>query len=118
MVKIFNAICLGGPAVCLLVLSFLRCDQVALSIVVLAINHFTFGAVVAGGGKSQVLVAPRFAGLMGGLGTITVYIGGVAMSYAVGAMIPQGTPFEWKSTLYLCSGIKSTIFFGTVESCR
>ena len=106
LVKIFTVIAMGGPAVCLLVLSFLRCDQVALSVVVLMLNHFTFGAVVGGGAKSQVFIAPRFAGLMGAMGSITVYAGGVAMSYVVGAMVPDGTPHQWKSTLYLSSGSK------------
>lgn len=104
-VKVFSAIQAFGPCICYLVLSFLDCRTSALAVAVLCLCSSCLSLSVVGYLKGGVLIAARYAGLIGSVGNVAAYVAGVVMPYATGAMVKHQSLAEWKATIYLAAGV-------------
>ncbi|CAL1526622.1 unnamed protein product [Lymnaea stagnalis] len=93
------------PAVMLVSLSFLDCEQAGLAITLLVI-----GVGVTGFGLCGVLVnpfdiAPRFATVMMSISNTLATIPGILTPYVVAAITKEQTRQQWQIVLFLTSGI-------------
>jgi len=70
--------------------------------------------------RGGVLMASRYAGLIGSFSNIYAYIAAIIMPYVVGAMAEHGTVEEWRHTAFLVAGVLALSFiqfqiFGSAE---
>jgi len=119
-VKFFTAVCSFGPSICFLVLAFLDCRHRSLAVVLFCVASLFLSCSVVGYLKGGVLVAARYAGLIGSLGNVTAYLGAVVMPYSNGAIVKHSTVQEWQGTLFLVAGVLAAsgiqhLFFGTAQ---
>ncbi|XP_068085916.1 sialin [Anabrus simplex] len=83
--RIFNGITAIGPALTLIIITLVGCDNVAI-IVLLAINGLCLGAQYTGNSMNLLLLAPNFAGTMLGISNTFANLAGILAPYAVGLL--------------------------------
>ncbi|XP_067012656.2 sialin isoform X2 [Anabrus simplex] len=103
--RIFNGITAIGPALTLIIITLVGCDNVAI-IVLLAINGLCLGAQYTGNSMNLLLLAPNFAGTMLGISNTFANGAGILAPYAVGFLTNGNqTRTAWNIVFYLSAGI-------------
>lgn len=103
--KIFNGITAIGPAVTLVLVTLVRCDTVAI-LVLLALNGLFLGAQYTGNSINLLLLAPNFSGTMLGISNTFANGAGILSPYAVGLLTNNNqTITAWNTVFYISAGI-------------
>ena len=103
--KLSNTIGFVGPAVCLYLVTLVKCDatwSVVLFILAMGFNGFVY----SGYNVTHVDMAPDFAGTLMGITNCLATIPGILAPYVVGVLLKRENSLEsWATVFYISSSI-------------
>uniref|UniRef100_A0A914WA44 Major facilitator superfamily (MFS) profile domain-containing protein n=1 Tax=Plectus sambesii TaxID=2011161 RepID=A0A914WA44_9BILA len=96
MCKIWNSVAGFGGAACMAGLAMMDCSTKTYALVLSCLGTGLLGGHATGFVTSMLMVAPRYAGLIGAISMTLGNISGALMPYIIGAVTPHGTADEWR----------------------
>jgi MFS transporter, ACS family, solute carrier family 17 (sodium-dependent inorganic phosphate cotransporter), member 5 len=112
--KLFNTLGQVGPALFLIILANVGCDQTAAAVCLLAIGVALSGCVYGSGFVvNHADIAPTYAGLLFGITNTFATIPGFVAPVVIGKMTKNKLQSEWKAVFYLSAAIYviGTVFY-------
>jgi len=100
--KIFNSIGMFIPALCMLSITFLYCEQRYVAVGAVTACQAISGFAYSGGFfYNHVDLSPQHAGILMGISNMFATIPGILSPLLVGILTPNGTREEWLTIFYI-----------------
>lgn len=110
--KVFNSIGMFIPALCMLTITFLHCQQRYYAVAALTACQAISGFAYSGGFfYNHVDLSPQHAGILMGISNMFATIPGILAPLLVGILTPNGTREEWLVIFYIGTALYA---FGAV----
>ncbi|KAK3780642.1 hypothetical protein RRG08_044866 [Elysia crispata] len=111
--KIFQTLTFIGRAACLTSAGYVTHGNRYLAVGLVSLSGFFAGLQQAGYVANFIDIAPRFAGVMYGVGNSMATLSGIVAPLIVGAVTTGKSRTEWQTVFFICAGISTvaTVFF-------